>query len=103
MGMSYTQNLHLGMQEDKRDYLNWDAITQNWKTLDNISGSGSGKLTKARVKLNNPMTSGKFETFDIPSALASEQSDIKSGANLGDEIGAGLVSGSVIKNEKEDN
>lgn len=84
MGMTYTPNLHLGLQEDKRDYLNWDAITQNWKTLDKTSGSGSGNFATTRVKLNNPMTAGHFETLDIPvSALLS--------ANLGDEIGAGLT------------
>ena len=92
MGMSYTPNLHLGLQEDKKDYLNWDSITQNWKTLDNTSGSGSGKFAKARVKLNNSMTSGKFETFDVPVSLVSTQTNIESGANLGNEIGANLAS-----------
>lgn len=93
MGMSYTTNLHLGLQEDKKDYLNWDAITQNWKTLDNTSGSGSGNFAKARVKLNSPMTSGKFETLDVPVSLMSLQMDPESELNLGDEIGAGLASG----------
>lgn len=95
MGMSYTPNLHLGLQEDKKDYLNWDAITQNWKTLDNTSGSGSGNFAKARVKLNSPMTSGKFETLDVPVSLMSAmpaQIDTESGANLGDKIGSDLAS-----------
>ena len=34
MAVTYTDNLHLGMQLDKTDYVNWDAITQNWQKLD---------------------------------------------------------------------
>lgn len=34
MATTYTQNFHLGMQEDKSDKLNWDLIVQNWKIID---------------------------------------------------------------------
>ncbi len=34
MAITYTSFLHLGMQEDKNDTLNWDLIVNNWKTLD---------------------------------------------------------------------
>lgn len=38
MAVTYTDNLHLGMQLDKTDYVNWDAITQNWQKLDRAIG-----------------------------------------------------------------
>lgn len=40
MAVTYTDNLHLGIQLDKTDYVNWDAITQNWQKIDAaVSGS----------------------------------------------------------------
>lgn len=39
MAITYTDNLHLGMQLDKTDYLNWDAITENWRKIDAAVGS----------------------------------------------------------------
>lgn len=34
MATTYTDYYQFGMQEDKSDKLNWDLLTQNWKTLD---------------------------------------------------------------------
>lgn len=39
MTNTYTDNLHLELQEDKTDYLDWDAITENWKKIDSAYGS----------------------------------------------------------------
>lgn len=41
MAITYTPNLNLGMQLDKTDYVNWDAITDNWRKIDEAVG-GSG-------------------------------------------------------------
>lgn len=38
MAVTYTDNIHLGMQLDKTDYVNWDAITQNWQKIDIAAG-----------------------------------------------------------------
>lgn len=39
MAITYTDNLHLAMQEDKSDNLDWDALTDNWKKIDAAIGS----------------------------------------------------------------
>ena len=41
MSITYTENLGLGMQLDKTDYVNWDTITDNWRKIDEAVG-GSG-------------------------------------------------------------
>lgn len=38
MAVTYTENLHLGLQLDKTDYLNWDVIQQNWMIIDGACG-----------------------------------------------------------------
>jgi hypothetical protein len=38
MGKTYTDNLHLELQEDPADYLDFEAITNNWKKIDNAIG-----------------------------------------------------------------
>ena len=58
MGVTYTENLHLGLQKDKRDYLNWDVITNNWETLDAYFGTSVGAPTFCRKNLVNPQTAG---------------------------------------------
>lgn len=40
MAITYTPNLNLGMQLDKTDYVNWDAITQNWQKIDDTAFTG---------------------------------------------------------------
>ena len=42
MAVTYTDNLHLGMQLDKNDYLDWDAITDNWRKIDAAYSGGGG-------------------------------------------------------------
>lgn len=39
MAITYTDNLHLAMQEDKSDNLDWDALTENWRKIDAAIGS----------------------------------------------------------------
>lgn len=57
MSVTYTENLGLGMQEDKTDYLDWNVITENWKKLDAaVSGSGGiGTIGTASVTANGGM------------------------------------------------
>ena len=64
MAMTYTDNLHLGLQEDKRDYLNWDAITSNWKTLDAYVGSVMHAPSYCRRNLVSPQTAGTLVTVE---------------------------------------
>ena len=49
MGITYTPNLNLAMQQDKTDTLNWDAVTTNWQKIDtafgNISASNAAGNT----------------------------------------------------------
>jgi hypothetical protein len=41
MGITYTENLKLGLQLDKTDYVSWDTITANWRKIDDaVSGNG---------------------------------------------------------------
>lgn len=50
MAVTYTDNLHLGMQLDKTDYVNWDAITQNWQKID---AAVSGAFPQNSVIITN--------------------------------------------------
>lgn len=34
MSVTYTENLQLGLQEDKSDTLNWDVLMDNWLKID---------------------------------------------------------------------
>lgn len=34
MAITYTPNIRLALQENKQDYLNWDAIVSNWQKID---------------------------------------------------------------------
>ena len=38
MATTYTENLHLELQEDDSDYIDWDAIQRNWKKIDEAYG-----------------------------------------------------------------
>lgn len=41
MSITYTDNLKLGLQLDKTDYVSWDTITANWRKIDDaVSGNG---------------------------------------------------------------
>lgn len=52
MSVTYTENLQLGLQTDKNDYLDWDVITENWRKIDSAaSGKGGGiPVTTAYVQ-----------------------------------------------------
>lgn len=41
MAVTYTENLKLGLQKNKTDYVNWDVIQANWQKIDEAVG-GSG-------------------------------------------------------------
>lgn len=42
MAVTYTPNIHLGLQENKQDFLYWDAIVENWKIIDREIGALKG-------------------------------------------------------------
>lgn len=71
MGVEYTENLKLGIQTDKNDFVDWDAITENWKKLDAAySGMQSGSIDAvgdASVSANGVMqyTAGIEEKGEI--------------------------------------
>lgn len=39
MAITYTPNIRLALQENKQDYLNWDAIVSNWQKIDTEIGA----------------------------------------------------------------
>lgn len=42
MAITYTPNINLELQENKQDFLNWDAIVRNWKKIDYEIGALKG-------------------------------------------------------------
>lgn len=52
MAITYTQNLRLGMQLDKTDYVNWDAITDNWRKIDEAVGGSGIRVGDATMMYN---------------------------------------------------
>lgn len=70
MSIIYTPNLHLGLQPDKTDYVNWDVIQNNWEIIDGISPSTSGGAQRnMRMHLIQPSISGHTETFAVTRAM----------------------------------
>ena len=67
MAVTYTQNLHLGMQKDKTDYVNWDAITQNWEKIDEAVGGSGIRAGDATIILDGISNSraGHSETLEV--------------------------------------
>lgn len=49
MAITYTPNIHLELQENKQDYLNWDAIVRNWKKIDSEIGLLKGNSITLRT------------------------------------------------------
>jgi hypothetical protein len=50
MAVTYTENLHLGMQLDKTDFFSMDVINENWQKIDAaVSGSGMGTAGNAAL------------------------------------------------------
>ena len=44
MATTYTENLNLALQEDDNDYLDWQAIQDNWKKIDGAFGELLARL-----------------------------------------------------------
>lgn len=64
MAVTYTDNLHLGIQLDKTDYVNWDAITQNWQKIDEaVSGA---------VPQNISMLANGIPDVTVPEIIETE-------------------------------
>lgn len=49
MAVTYTPNIHLGLQENKQDYLKWDVIVDNWKTIDREIGALKGNTISMQM------------------------------------------------------
>lgn len=50
MAVTYTENLHLGMQLDKTDFFSMDVINENWQKIDAaVSGGGMGTAGNASL------------------------------------------------------
>ena len=64
MGLTYTPNINLALQQDKSDKLNWDAVTSNWQKIDEAFGSYSGGVRsmagKAVLGVSGFMTSSSL-------------------------------------------
>lgn len=54
MATTYTNNLHLGLQEDKSDNFDWDVITDNWLKID----AALGKAMPIPTVNCNPIADG---------------------------------------------
>lgn len=57
MGITYTENLKLGLQLDKTDYVSWDTITANWRKIDEAVG-GSGERVGDATMIYNGVNAG---------------------------------------------
>lgn len=68
MSVTYTDNLHLGMQLDKTDYVNWDAITQNWQKIDAAVSVG-GTVLSTRLASLIPDTNPESVNFEPESEV----------------------------------
>lgn len=68
MAVTYTDNLHLGMQLDKTDYVNWDAITQNWQKIDAVFSAG-GTVLSTRLASLVPDTNPESVNFEPESEV----------------------------------
>lgn len=67
MAITYTPNIHLELQENKQDYLNWDAIVRNWKKIDSEIGLLKGNSITLRTGEPVLLTAGLslFEAGNI--------------------------------------
>lgn len=64
MAITYTENLHLGMQLDKTDYFSMDNINENWQKIDSAV-SGGGNVPNAAILLANGATVMPPESLDL--------------------------------------
>lgn len=69
MAVTYTPNIHLGLQENKQDFLDWDAIVNNWKIIDREIGALKGNSINLQIGEPVLLTTGVslFEAGNISS------------------------------------
>lgn len=72
MGITYTENLKLGLQLDKTDYVSWDTITANWRKIDDAVGGSGVTVGDATVVLGGVnietvgiITESPFDTVTV--------------------------------------
>lgn len=67
MAVTYTENLKLGLQKNKTDYVNWDVIQANWQKIDEAVGGSGIRAGDATIILNcaNNTRVGKAETLEV--------------------------------------
>lgn len=69
MAVTRTQNLGLGLQLDKTDYLDWDEITNNWQKIDEAYNSGGSNPDIAVMLPNEVPFDGTPEIIDEPTPV----------------------------------
>ena len=65
MAITYTENLQLGLQLTKTDYVSWDTIQDNWRKIDEAVGSSGVRAGDATIMLDGVSLSraGTAETI----------------------------------------
>lgn len=58
MAITYTPNIGLKLQENKQDYLNWDAIVYNWNKIDEEIGALKGNVITMQMGVPILLTNG---------------------------------------------
>ena len=66
MAITYTDNLQLGLQLTKTDYVSWDTIQDNWRKIDEAVGSSGVRAGDATIMLDGVSLSraGTAETIE---------------------------------------
>ena len=66
MAITYTENLQLGLQLTKTDYVSWDTIQDNWRKIDEAVGSSGVRAGDATIMLDGVSLSraGTAETIE---------------------------------------
>ena len=54
-----TPNLGLGLQLNKKDYVSWDTITDNWEIIDRNARVGGGTQDTLYRSMGEPLTVGR--------------------------------------------
>lgn len=72
MAVTYTPNIHLGLQENKQDYLNWDVIVDNWKTIDREIGALKGNAVMLQTGEPILLTDG-IELYEVGNISSWEE------------------------------
>lgn len=67
MAVTYTENLKLGLQKNKTDYVNWDVIQANWQKIDEAVGGSGIRAGDATIILGGISNSraGHSETLEV--------------------------------------